>query len=105
MRLGKLHILDYQGNTLYELSLPAPRSTNRSWNGALTAPTLANIDGDSDLEIVVNTVNSGFVAYDIPGSSNARILWKNGRNKQFEETQGNISIAPIIYLLLENKAQ
>jgi len=46
-------------------------------NGA--APTLANIDGDADLEIVLNTASAGFVAYDLPGTANARILWGTGR--------------------------
>jgi len=81
MRLGKLHILDYQGNTLHEFNLPVPRSSGSTTNGALAAPTLADIDADSDLELVINTISAGFVAYDLPGSSRARVLWKSGRNK------------------------
>jgi uncharacterized repeat protein (TIGR01451 family) len=76
-RTGKLHILDYQGNPLQEVNLPA--SFGGNWNGALAAPTLANIDADTDLEVVLNTSSSGFVAYDLPGTSNARILWGTGR--------------------------
>jgi hypothetical protein len=45
----------------------------------LAAPTLDNIDSDADLEVVLNTSHSGFVAYDLPGTPNARILWKTGR--------------------------
>jgi hypothetical protein len=45
----------------------------------LAAPTLADIDGDADLEIVLNTSHSGFVAYDLPGTANALILWGTGR--------------------------
>ena len=101
MRLGKLHILDYQGNTLHELNLPLPRSSSKTTNGALAAPTLANIDADSDLEIVVNTISAGFVAYDLPGSSSARILWKSGRNKQFIEELGRVSVVPFLHLLLK----
>ncbi len=102
MRLGKLHVLDYQGNSLHEVDLPLPRSSSKSWNGALAAPTLANIDGDPDLEIVVNTIAAGFVAYDLPGSSAAKVLWRTGRNKQFEEPIGNRSVAPFIHLLLRD---
>jgi FG-GAP-like repeat len=76
-RLGQLHILDYQGNQLYAVDLPAPRSG--SWNGGLGAPTLANIDGDADLEVVLGTVSSGVVVYDLPGSASARVLWGTGR--------------------------
>jgi uncharacterized repeat protein (TIGR01451 family) len=75
---GKLHILDYQGNPLQEVDLPSAYGSP-DWNGALAAPTLANIDGDADLEIVLNTAHTGFVAYDLPGSAGARILWGTGR--------------------------
>lgn len=75
---GKLYVLDYQGNVLHRLDLPAPRGGS-SWNGALPAPTLANIDADADLEIVLNTAHSGFVTYDLPGTAQARVLWGTGR--------------------------
>jgi hypothetical protein len=76
-RLGQLHILDYLGNPLHVLNLPAPRDDD--WNGGLGAPTIANIDTDADLELVIGTVASGVVAYDLPGTANARILWGTGR--------------------------
>jgi len=76
-RLGKLHILSYQGTLLQEVALPAPFSG--TWNGGLAAPTLANIDSDADLELVINTAHSGLIAYDLPGTANARILWGTGR--------------------------
>jgi FG-GAP-like repeat len=75
---GKLHILDDQGNVLHEVGLPAAFGST-SWNGALAAPTLANLDSDGDLEVVINTAHAGFVAYDLPGTANARILWGTGR--------------------------
>ena len=74
---GKLHILDYLGQSLQEVDLPLAFSGN--WNGALAAPTLANIDADADLEVVLNTAHSGFVAYDLPGTANAIIYWGTGR--------------------------
>ena len=45
----------------------------------MAAPTLADIDADPDLEVVINTAHSGFVAYDLPGTAEARILWGTGR--------------------------
>ena len=76
--VGKLHILNYQGSVLHEIDLPAPFGSP-DWNGAMAAPTLANIDSDADLELVLNTAHSGFVAYDLPGTANARVLWGTGR--------------------------
>jgi hypothetical protein len=76
-RIGQLHILDYQGTQLYALNLPAPLGDD--WNGGLGAPTIADIDGDPDMELVIGTVSSGVVAYDLPGTDNARVLWGTGR--------------------------
>ncbi len=76
-RTGKLHILAYDGRKIAEVNLPA--AVNGDWNGGLAAPTLGNIDADPDLEIIVNTAKSGVVAYDVPGTPRARILWGTGR--------------------------
>lgn len=76
-RVGKLHIVSNSGSALHEVTLPPAFSGN--YNGALAAPTVANIDADADYEIVLNTVNAGLVAYDLPGTANARLLWGTGR--------------------------
>ena len=75
---GKLHILDYLGHPIHEVELPMAFGSP-DWNGALAAPTIDNIDADDDLEVVLNTAHSGFVAYDLPGTHEARILWGTGR--------------------------
>ncbi len=81
---GKLHLLTDQGVVLYEIPLPAPVG-GAGWNGGLAAPTLADLDGDPDLELVINTSHSGLVAYDLPGTAGARILWGTGRGN-FQRT-------------------
>ncbi|HVN53067.1 MAG TPA: VCBS repeat-containing protein [Anaerolineaceae bacterium] len=78
-RWGRLHILSWDGAPIYELDLPAPKSSSIHWNGGLAAPTLVNVDGDPDLELVVNTAYSGVVVYDLPGTAAARVLWGTGR--------------------------
>jgi hypothetical protein len=83
---GKLHLLNSRGEVLQEVDLPAAYGSP-DWNGALAAPTLANIDADADLEVVLNTAHSGFVAYDLPGTAGARILWGTGRGN-FQRTGG-----------------
>ena len=75
---GKLHILSDQGVPIHEIDLPGAYGSP-DWNGALAAPTLDNLDSDPDLEIVLNTAHSGFVAYDLPGTAGARVLWSTGR--------------------------
>jgi hypothetical protein len=77
-RVGQLHILDWQGRQLHAVNLPAP-GAGKNWNGGLGAPTVADIDGDADLEVVVGTSHSGVVAYDLPGTADARVLWGTGR--------------------------
>lgn len=74
---GKLYILSWDGSPISVTSLPP--AFNANWNGGLPAPTLADIDGDGELEIVVNSAHSGLVAYDLPGVRHARILWGTGR--------------------------
>lgn len=75
---GRLHVLDSLGNSLHAVDLPLPFGS-AAWNGALGAPTLADVDGDGELEAVLGTVASGAVVYDLPGTGNARVLWGTGR--------------------------
>lgn len=74
--VGQLIIASATGAQLHAVNLP--RSAD-DWDGAMAAPTVANIDADADLEVVIGTANMGVVAYDLPNSSNARILWGTGR--------------------------
>ncbi len=101
LHLGKLHILDCRGNVIHELALPRPKSHSRHENGALPAPTIANIDDDPDYELVINTINSGVVAYDLPGSAGAKIQWQSGRNRGgcLNCLNNNASIVPVLHLL------
>src|SRR5206468_1488275 len=78
-RVGQLHVLNYLGVELYRIDLPAP-AIGATWNGSLSAPTIANIDSDPNLELVLGTVASGVVAYKLPNTTGARILWGTGRD-------------------------
>ncbi len=73
---GQLLVISAAGNVLHAVALP--RSTS-NWDGAMAAPTIANIDGDADYEVVIGTAHMGVVAYDLPGSAGARLLWGTGR--------------------------
>lgn len=74
---GQLLILSYQGTLLAAVDLP--RAASSTSGGALGAPTVANIDADADLEVVVGTINNGLVAYDLPNTAQARVIWGTGR--------------------------
>lgn len=74
---GHLNILNHRGELLHKVALPASKGSS-SWDGGLAAPTLANIDADDDLEVVVSTAHAGIVAFDLPGTASARVLWSNG---------------------------
>ncbi len=76
-RIGKLYVLSSMGDVISSIDLPEPMGED--WNGSLGGPTVANIDDDPDMEIVIGTVSSGAVAYDLPGSANARVLWGTSR--------------------------
>ena len=80
---GKLQILNYLGGALLGIDLAAAFSGD--WNGTLAAPTLADIDSDADLEVVLNTAHSGFVANDLPGTAGADILWGTGRGNYWRD--------------------
>ncbi|TAH53759.1 MAG: VCBS repeat-containing protein [Chloroflexota bacterium] len=88
---GQLLILSSSGNLLHAVNLP--RSAE-DWDGAMAAPTIANIDNDADYEIVIGTANMGLVAYDLPNSSNTRVLWGTGRGNFLRNGQAPASGAP-----------
>lgn len=88
---GRLHIVDSQGNLLHEIDLPTPPGTP-NWSGGLAAPTLAELDGDPDLELLINTCNAGVLAYDLPNTANAHVLWKTGRGNDWRNGSGPIPL-------------
>jgi hypothetical protein len=98
---GRLYVVDYLGNPIHVVNLPPPMSTSDTWNGALAAPTLANIDADADLEIVLNTAHTGFVAYDLPGTSQARVSW--GTSRRNYQRSGSILKTRAVFLPLVTK--
>jgi hypothetical protein len=76
---GKLYILDYLGHVVQSVDLPYAFPGSNNWDGAMAAPTLAYLNSSGNMDVVVNTAHSGFAAYEIPGTSNARLLWRTGR--------------------------
>lgn len=74
--LGELVILDAGGNRLH--GLPLPR------RGAMPVPTLADVDGNGTLEIVVSLKDAedrteSVLVFTVPGSAGNCLLWPTGR--------------------------
>jgi hypothetical protein len=71
-----LIILDGGGNRLHSIPLPG--------RGAMPLPTVADVDGDSDLEIVVSLKDpaegqGAILIYEVPGSKANCLPWPTGR--------------------------
>jgi hypothetical protein len=73
---GALFILDAGGKKLHEVSLPR--------RGAMPVPTLADVNGDGTVEIVVSLKDAedkveSVRVYTVPGSQASCLLWPTGR--------------------------
>ncbi|MFO0661584.1 MAG: VCBS repeat-containing protein [Polyangiaceae bacterium] len=71
-----LYVLDAAGNQLHKISLPT--------RGAMPVPTLADVDGDGSVEIVVSLKDAedkveSVRVYTVPGSKTNCLLWPTGR--------------------------
>jgi hypothetical protein len=74
---GDLYVVDSTGAEIAHVQLP---TSSEDWDGAMGAPTVAQLDADPALEVVVNTAHTGLVAYEIPGSTaGGRMPWPTGR--------------------------
>ncbi len=76
MDVSNLFILDAGGNLLYKIPLPG--------RGAMPVPTIDDVDGDGNLEILVSLKDSdtgkpSVLIYKVTGSSSNCMLWPTGR--------------------------
>jgi hypothetical protein len=75
---GRLVILAANGAALHDIPLPNP-GHNSNGNGAPAAPTVADVDGDGQLEILVQTFDHGMDIFTIPDSGCDCLLWNTAR--------------------------
>ena len=73
---GDLVVLDAGGNLLHRIALGG--------RGAMPVPTIADVDGDGDLDIVVSLKDAedkirSVLVYEVPGSSVICLAWPTGR--------------------------
>lgn len=75
---GRLIILAADGTLLHDVALPNP-GYNGNGNGAPAAPTIADVDGDGQLEILVQTFDHGMDIFTVPDSGCDCLLWATAR--------------------------
>lgn len=81
---GYLVILDKNGNMLHDIKLPV-QGTNKNGKGAPAAPTVMDLNGDQNLEIIIQTFGAGLFVYTIPGSLENMLIWPTGRGNYLRD--------------------
>jgi hypothetical protein len=84
---GHLVILSNTGALLHDITLPN-QGTNGNGIGSPSAPTIADLDGDGQLEILVQTFEHGIDVFTVPGSGKACMLWPNSRGNLLRNGMG-----------------
>ncbi len=85
---GFLIILGADGSLLHDVPLPDP-GYNGNGNGAPAAPTVGDLDGDEQLEIIVQTFDHGLDIFTVPGSGTNCLLWETSRGGPLRMGQPN----------------
>jgi len=75
---GRLLVLSATGRKLREVRL-RHQAANGNGVGIAAAPSIADIDGDGRLEIVVTTIDHGIDVYRVPRSDARHLPWPTGR--------------------------
>jgi hypothetical protein len=75
---GRLVVLSARGKRLYDLRLRG-QGENGNGIGVPAAPSIADVDGDRRLEIVVSTFDHGLDVYRVPRSRPGVAPWPTGR--------------------------
>jgi hypothetical protein len=77
-RSGRLVVLSAHGRKLHDTRL-RNQGTNGNGIGIPAAPSIADLDRDGRLEIVVTTFDHGIDVYRVPRSNVKRLPWPTGR--------------------------
>jgi len=85
---GRLVVLDNTGHELYDIPLDNQGTGGGNGIGVPAAPSVADIDGDGNLEIVLLTFDHGVDVYTVPGSGERCLPWPTGRGNLLRNGQG-----------------
>jgi FG-GAP-like repeat len=84
---GHVVVLANTGKLLFDIELPG-QGQNGNGIGVPSAPTLADLDGDGQLEILVQTFEHGIDVFTVPGSGKACTPWPNARGNLLRNGMG-----------------
>jgi hypothetical protein len=85
---GRLVVLKNTGEELFDLKLTGQNAKSGNGVGVAAAPSIADIDGDGALEIVLLTFDHGLDIYTVPGSGEQCMAWPTGRGNLQRNGQG-----------------
>jgi hypothetical protein len=77
-RSGRLVVLSGRGRKLFDIRLRR-QGTDGNGIGVPAAPSIADLDGDGRLEIVLSTFDHGIDVYRVPGSDAEHLPWPTAR--------------------------
>jgi hypothetical protein len=84
---GHLVVLANTGKLLFDVELPG-QGKNGNGIGVASAPTIADLDGDGQLEILVQTFEHGIDVFTVPGSGKACTPWPTARGNLLRNGMG-----------------
>jgi hypothetical protein len=88
---GRLVILSNTGAELFDIPLPGQGSDGNGI-GVPAAPSVADLDGDGTLEIVLLTFDHGVDVFNVPGSGTQCLPWPTGRGNLLRNGQGPATV-------------
>jgi hypothetical protein len=89
-RSGRLIVLAASGRRLFDIRL-RNQGDNGNGIGVPAAPSIADLNGDGRLEIVVSTFDHGIDVFRVPRSSTNRLPWPTGRGNLLRNGAGPTS--------------
>jgi outer membrane protein assembly factor BamB len=84
---GRLVVLSARGRRIYDRRLRG-QGTDGNGIGAPAAPSIADLDGDGRLEIVVSTFDHGIDVFRVPRSRTNKLPWPTGRGSLLRSGTG-----------------
>jgi hypothetical protein len=90
-RSGRLVVLSSAGKLLHDVRLPR-QGANGNGIGVPAAPSIGDLDGDGQLEIVLTTFDHGIDVFRVPRSSTNCLLWPTGRGNLLRNGAGPATV-------------